>query len=104
MKSSRPYTANKDNRITKIDNKMVVSQIKRPLSAKNDSLKRIIQVIENTLNKGAQSILTKTKTLEKFKKLKNQSADPQFRMPKERSKYEREKPQFRTEVFINNTP
>lgn len=83
MKHSRPFTACKENLTTKLDNKTVLSQIKRPLSAKNDSLKRIIQVIENTLNKGAQTILTKTKTLEKFKKMKNPTSESsQFRMPK----------------------
>ncbi len=63
MKNSRPYTAFRDNRISKVDSKIVVNQIKRPLSANNDSLKKIIQIIENTLNQGAKTILTKTKTL-----------------------------------------
>ncbi len=78
-------------------------QAKRPQSAKSDSLKKIIQVIENTLSKGSQTLQTKTKTLDKFSKVKNQSLDfSQFKLFKLRPRYDREIPQFRTEFLISN--
>ena len=51
------------NRSAKVDARTIIPGYKRPASAQAHSLKQIIQVIENTLSKGAQSILTKTKTL-----------------------------------------
>lgn len=60
-----------------------MSGFKRPNSAKAHTLKQIIQVIENTLNKGAQTILTKTKTLDKFSKMK-QNTSESYRKAKDR--------------------
>ena len=72
MKANRPLTAPKDNRLYLIDTKTVIPGYKRPVSAKTHSLRQVIQVIENTLSKGAQTILTKSKTLDKFSKFKIQ--------------------------------
>lgn len=69
MKATRPFTAPKENR-SRQSPRLVISGFKRPNSAKVQSLKQIIQVIENTLNKGAQTILIKAKTLDKFSKMK----------------------------------
>ena len=62
MKATRPFTAPKEHRYRQSP-RLVISGFKRPNSAKAHSLKQIIQVIEDTLNRGAQTILTKTKTL-----------------------------------------
>jgi hypothetical protein len=84
MKAARPFTACKDTR-GKSEPRTVLSRIKRPASAKTDSLKKIIQVIENTLNKGAQTLLAKTKTLEKFSKTRHRPDPTSFRLPHARS-------------------
>jgi hypothetical protein len=104
MNISRPFTAFKENRTSKIETKML-THVKRPLSAKSDSLKKIIQVIEDTLSRGANTIQKKVKTMDKFSKLKNQSMDfmhhPKLFKPTIR--YNRDFPQFQTEFIISNT-
>ena len=65
-------TAPKESRPTKPEMKTMIPGYRRPTSAKAHSLQQIIQVIEDTLNKGAQTILNRSKTLDNFSKLKNQ--------------------------------
>lgn len=61
-------------------------------------------MIESTLNKGAQAVLAKTKTLDKFSKIKNQSLDYyHFKQAREKTRYDRDVPHFKTEFFINNS-
>jgi len=84
MKASRPSTALKDTKSTRKDSKHILSRPKRPQTATSDSLKKIIQVIEHTLNKGAQTILTKinTKTWDRYSKIRYQPDFSQYRLPK----------------------
>lgn len=81
MKASRPKTAVRDNIVNRKD-KHVLIHSTRPQTAASDSLKKIIQVIEQTLTKGAQTILTKinNKTWERYSKSKYHH-DSQFRLP-----------------------
>jgi hypothetical protein len=85
MSISRPHTAFRDYRTLKPDQKTILTSFKRPNSAKTDSLKKIIQIIENTLNLGAQAILVKNKSMDKFSKLKNQN-DQVTRPSREKSR------------------
>jgi hypothetical protein len=97
MKARRPFTAPRQPRITP---HTTISGYKRPSSAQTQSLKQIIQVIENTLNQGTQSLLTtKTKTLDKFSKLKQSEI---HRKPKERKENIRDWPRFKTEFIIGS--
>jgi hypothetical protein len=84
MKASRPSTALKDNRYGGKEGRYVLSSSKRPQTASSDSLKKIIQVIERTLNKGAQTILTKinNKTLDRYSKVRHHTDLSQYRLPK----------------------
>lgn len=101
MKINRPLTAPKEKHLSKFESKLTIPGYKRPVSAKTHSLKQIIQVIENTLNRGAQTILTKAKTLDKFSKFKMQM--DRVKKYKDRQLHDKDFPQYKTEFIIGNS-
>lgn len=100
MNNIRPLTAPKENKSSK-ELKLLIPGFRRPASAKTHSLKQIIQVIENTLNKGAQTLLTKSKTLDRFSKFKQQFE--KSRKQSSKNTTQKEFPVFKTEFLIGNS-
>jgi hypothetical protein len=82
MRVSRPFTPNSLAYQSQPKSKLLISRIKRPSSARNTSLKKIIQVIEKTLQKDAQTILKKVQTLDRYSKLKSRTKTPSIEVTK----------------------
>lgn len=93
MKASRPFTACRENRSSKGDCRSPLPN-KRPRTAKNDSIRKIIEVIESTLSRGAQVLRRKENTMEKLSKAKDRSINfsNKSRLHKQTLKYHREVP------------
>ena len=101
MRSNRPFTAPKA-RVMRQDSKMTISGFKRTNSAKAQSLKQIINVIESTLNQGAQTVLIKTKTMDKLSKVKQQVESIRKRSQRKYS-CQKDNQQCKTEFLIGNS-
>lgn len=97
MKASRPFTACRENRSSNGDCRSLQPN-KRPGTAKNDSIKKIIEVIERTLSRGAQVLSRKEKTMERLSKAKDRPINfsSKSRLHKQTLKYHREVPEFQT--------
>ena len=70
MHLSRSFTAHRNNAALKREHYKQFYTRPRPTTATNESLRQIIQVIESTLNQGAQSVVTRSKTLDRLSRSK----------------------------------
>lgn len=97
MKASRPFTAGRENKSSNGDGRPLLSN-KRPKTAKNDSIKKIIEVIERTLSSGVRVLRRKENTMESLSKAKGKATNfsSKGRLHKQTQRYHREAHDFQT--------